>query len=130
VQSGFKNFDLNALRRKPEIAFYFRYPLYHSDFHEIRENSRLLGRFTAKPLYGQLTPDGKVDRSAGYNGQVAIIFIPARSRSVRSAQLVLTETAPETITLPNGRRNWTAINQAAEKAIQEFLEGTHTEERN
>ncbi len=130
MHSSFKNFDLQALRRRPDIAYYFRYPLHHKDFHEIRENGRLLGRFAAKPLYGRLTPGGKVDRSAGYNGQVAVIYIPARSRSARSAQLILTETAPETITLPNGQRNWATINQAAEKAVREFPEGIQSEERN
>ncbi len=85
----FKDLDLSGLRRMPEIAFYFRYPLHHADFREVRDEGRLLGRYAAKPLYGRLTPEGKVDRSAGYDGQVAVIFLPARARSVRSARLLL-----------------------------------------
>jgi len=42
----------------------------------------------AKPLYGRLTRAGKVDRSAGFNGQVAVIFIPARARTPRAAAVI------------------------------------------
>ncbi len=115
----FKNFDLGALRRDRSIAFYFRYPLQHSDFHELRGSTgRLLGRFAAKPLYGGLTPVGHVDRSAGFDGQVAIIFIPAGARTAQSAQLLLTRMPRERVTLPNGKRNWQAIRAAAERALR------------
>ncbi len=113
----FKNFDLAALKRNPQIAFYFRYPLHHGDFHELRENGRLLGRVAAKPLYGKLTPKGKVDRSAGFNGQVAVIFIPARARSARSAELLLTRMPRDDVTGPEGKRNWPAIRAAASRAV-------------
>jgi hypothetical protein len=63
----FKDLDLSGLRRMPEIAFYFRYPLHHADFREVRDEGRLLGRYASKQLYGRLTPQGKVDRSAGNN---------------------------------------------------------------
>jgi hypothetical protein len=49
-----RHFDLRALRRDPCVAFYFRCPLHHSDFHELRQHGRLLGRFAARPLYGRL----------------------------------------------------------------------------
>ncbi len=117
----FKNFDLSGLRRDPRIAYYFRYPLYHSDFIELRENGRLLGRIAAKPLYGKLTPAGKVDRRAGFNGQVAVIFIPARARSARAAQLFLTRMPRERVTLPNGKRNWAAIRAAAAQAVRKKI---------
>ncbi len=113
----FKNFDLSGLKRNRQIAFYFRYPLHHGDFHELRENGRLVGRIAAKPLYGKLTPQGKVDRSAGFNGEVAVIFIPARARSARAAQLLLTRIPASRVALPNGRRNWPAIRAAAERAV-------------
>jgi hypothetical protein len=51
----FEEFDLQGLRRVPQFAHYFRYPLRHRDFHEVREQGRLLGRLAAKPLYGRLT---------------------------------------------------------------------------
>ncbi len=113
----FKNFDLSGLRRNPQIAFYFRYPLYHSDFRELRENGRLLGRIAAKPLYGKLTPAGRVDRRAGFNGQIAVIFIPARARTAHAAQLILTRMPKARVKLPNGKRNWPAIRAVAEKAV-------------
>ncbi len=117
----FKDLDLTELRRMPKIAFYFRYPLHHTDFREIRVRGRLRGRYAGKPLYGRLTSAGTVDRSAGYNGQVAVLFIPARVRSVRSARLLLTRMPRSQVTLPNGRRNWPAIRAAAERAIRRAL---------
>jgi hypothetical protein len=114
----FKNMSLGALRRNPRIAYYFRYPLHHGDFHELREEGRLVGRYAAKPLFGKLTTKGNVDRSAGYNGQVAVIFIPARARTARSAQLMLTRMPREKVKLPNGKRNWSAIRAVASKAVR------------
>jgi hypothetical protein len=88
----FEEFDLQALRHIPQFAYYFRYSLRHRDFHEVREQGRLLGRMAAKPLYGRLTREGKVDRSSGFNGQVAVIFIPARARTPRAALRALVRT--------------------------------------
>lgn len=79
--------DLQALRRVPKFAFYFRYPLHSSDFPELRLNHRLRDYFAAKPLYGQLTANGTVDRSAGFNGEVAAIFIPSPALSLKRAEL-------------------------------------------
>jgi hypothetical protein len=105
-----KKFDVSALRRDPRIAYYFRYALHHRDFRELRDaDGRLLGRFAAKPLYGKLTRAGRVDRSAGFNGQVAVIFIPARARTARRAKLLLTRMPRARVALPNGKRNWDAI---------------------
>ncbi len=126
----FKGFDLQELRSNGEAAFYFRYPLEAKDFHEFREEERLLGRFAAKPvlarfaakpLYGCLTPEGRVDRSAGLNGQVAILYLPARAKSPRSAKVLLTRVPRGLVTLPNGRRNWPAIWAAAERAVRREL---------
>jgi hypothetical protein len=114
----FQDLDLSPLRRDPDIGYYFRYPLHHDDFREVRFEGRLLGRYATKALYGRLTPQGRVDRSAGFNGQVAVVFLPARVRSVRSARLVLTHLARSKVALPDGRRNWPAIQAAAERAIR------------
>ncbi len=119
----FKRFDLSRLRRDPRVAFYFRYPLYHKDFRELRDekSGRLLGRYAAKPLYGRLTAEGRVDRSAGFDGQVAVIFLPAAARSAERAQLLLTRLPREQVVLANGRRNWGAIRRAAERAVRRRL---------
>ncbi|HZQ09518.1 MAG TPA: hypothetical protein VFD70_23265 [Anaerolineae bacterium] len=116
-----KSFDIQFLKRQKQISFYFRYPLYHSEFREVRENSRLRGYYTAKPLYGKLTHEGKVDRSAGYNGQIAVLFIPSPARSGARAELILTRIPKKQVTLENGKRNWRAIRQAAEQAILTYL---------
>ena len=116
----FEEFDLQALRRVPQLAHYFRYPLRHQDFHEAPEQGRLLGRMAAKPLYGRLTVAGKVDRSAGFNGQVAVIFIPARARTPRAAELLITKMPRRRVTKASGRRNWEAIYAAAETAVRNY----------
>lgn len=113
--------DLYALRRMPRFSFYFRYPLHSNDFTELRLNHRLRGYFTAKPLYGRLTTTGKVDRSGGFNGEVAVIFIPSPARSLRRSKLLVTRMLETEVTLPNGKRNWSAIRHAAEKAILDRL---------
>jgi hypothetical protein len=117
----FKEIKLARLRHDPKIGYYFRYPLHHGDFHELRSNGRLVGRVAAKPLYGKLTPEGRVDRSKGFNGQIAIVFIPARVRSTRTAQLVLTRMPKDKVTTPEGKRNWKAIQPVAGRAVLKRL---------
>lgn len=123
----FMDLDLQTLRRVPKFAHYFRYALHHSDFHEVRAGGTLKGRFAAKPLYGRLTADGKVDRAAGLNGQVAVVFIPARAQSAASAKLFLTRLPRERVTRADGRRNWSAIRTAAERAILRKLASKATQ---
>ncbi len=118
-RESFKRLDLSALRRDGRIAYYFRYPLHHPDFHELREGGRLLGRFAVKPLFGRLTAEGRVDRSQGYSGQLAIVFIPARARSARSAQVVLARMPRAQVVSAGGRRNWPAIRAAAGRALRQ-----------
>jgi hypothetical protein len=119
----FKSFNLHELRRVPRFSYYFRYPLSHSEFREVRgSNGRLLGRYAAKPLYGRLTREGKVDRSAPFNGQVAVMFIPARARSGRAGRLILARMPRDEGARPDGRRNWPAIRAAAERAVRRSLD--------
>jgi hypothetical protein len=117
----FQALDLAELRRVPGIAHYFRYPLHHGDFRELNLGGRLRGHYAAKPLYGRLTSEGKVDRSAGFDGGIAVIFIPAGARTVWAAELLLTQIDPPSITLPDGRRNWPAIRKAAERRLVEMV---------
>lgn len=113
--------DLDALRRLPHVGYYFRYPLHRRDFRELRLDDRLRGHYTAKPLYGRLTPQGRVDRSAGYNGDVAALFVPIDARTPEAAEVVLTHLDPRRITRANGWRNWPAIRAAAERRLSELL---------
>ncbi len=116
-----KSIDIPSLKRQKRISFYFRYPLYHSEFREVRVNSHLHGYYVAKPLYGKLTQAGRVDRSGEYNGQIAVLFIPSPARSAARAELLLTRIPKNRVTLANGKRNWRAIHQAAERAIFNHL---------
>ena len=126
ARDSFDHFDLDGLRRERRVAYYFRYPLQHADFHELREQGRLLGRYAAKPLFGRLTAEGRVDRSRGYSGQLALLFIPARARSTRGARMVLTRMPRAQVTTPGGRRNWPAIRAAAERALRRHLRRVHS----
>ena len=121
----FDQFDFHALRRNPQVAFYFRYALHLADFHEVREQGRLIGRYAAKPLYGKQTTTGKLDRAAGFDGRIAVIFIPARARTARAAVVLITRVAAQQVTLANGRRNWPAIRAAAEQAVRRKYTARH-----
>jgi len=116
-----KHIDVNALRRDPQIRFYFRYTLHSGDFFTIRANNRVLGRATAKPLYGRLTPQGRVDRSRGFNGQIAIVFLPAHSRGLEPSKLLFTRIKRQVTTTAGRRRNWNAILAAAAAKIKRYL---------
>lgn len=113
--------DLGELRRVPRISYYFRYPLHRDDFHELKVREKLRGHYTAKPLYGRLTSSGYVDRSAGYNGEVAALFVPMEARSVDEASLLVTHIDPADVALPSGQRNWLVIRAAAEQEIFEAI---------
>lgn len=113
--------DLDSLRRVPRISYYFRYRLHRRDFHELRAQGGLLGHYAAKPLHGRLTAEGRVDRSAGYNGDVAALFVSMEARTADDVSLILAHIDPQHVTLATGRRNWPAIRKAAEHGICERL---------
>ena len=108
---------LDALRRIPRISYYFRYPLQRHDFHALSVRDELKGHYAAKPLYGRLTPKGRVDRSSDYNGDIAALFVPVDAGSAADASVYLTHIAPEHVVFPTGDRNWPAIREAAEDCI-------------
>jgi alpha-beta hydrolase superfamily lysophospholipase len=113
--------DLDALRRLRNVSYYFRYPLTRRDFHVLRMDDRAQGHYASKALYSGFTPDGRVDRTTPYNGDIATLFLPLDARVPADAQLLLTHIDPGRIVHPNGSRNWAAIRDAAENRIRETL---------
>ncbi len=109
--------DLEKLHKTPRIGYYFRYTLHRSNFHELKIGNHIYGHFTAKPLYGRLTAQGRVDKSAGFNGDVAIIFVPSAVKTLDDVELFVAHTTPASIQLPGGKRNWKVINETAAKFI-------------
>lgn len=114
--------NLDELRKIRRIGYYFRYSLHRNDFHDLTIRGYIYGHYTAKPLYGRLTPEGRVDRSAGFNGDIAAIFIPLEAKTPADAALFLLHTTPEDIQLPTGKRNWKKINDITVKYITKHLE--------
>ena len=107
----------------PEFRHWFRFPLHAGDFREVRADardphSRLLGYYVAKPLYGRLDARGRVDRSGGLDGGIVALFVPSPARSWRRARLLHTRIAPARVVRADGRRDWRAIRQAAERTIR------------
>jgi hypothetical protein len=113
--------DLAALYAVPRVRYYFRYRLHRTDFRELRVRDRVDGHYAAKPLYGRLTAQGRVDRSSGYSGDIAALFVPAEARTPDDVRLLLTHISPADVVLPTGRRNWRAIYDAAAARITEEL---------
>lgn len=116
-----ENIDLEELRKIPQIAFYFRYPLHRHDFHELRSQGQVRGDYAAKPLYERLTPSKHVDRYSEYNGDIASLFVPQGTNSFDALRLILTHIDRRRILLPSGRRNWPVIRAAAEESILNML---------
>ncbi|WP_193372366.1 hypothetical protein [Afipia carboxidovorans] len=115
--------DLEELRRVRRTSYYFRYPLHRDDFHELKVRETLQGHYTAKPLYGRLTRSGRVDRSAGYNGDIAALYVPIEARKVDDARLLVTHMGSADVALFSGQRNWPAIRAAAEHEIIDAIDG-------
>ena len=67
--------DWGQFDRHEQFRYYFRYKLHEKDFRPaIDGQGHTLGHFYAKPLYGRLDDRGQVDKSAGFNGEIAIAF--------------------------------------------------------
>lgn len=121
-----RSLDPENLREEvPGFAHWFRYPLHAHDFHPLRAgddaHASLLGYYAAKPLYGKLDAHGRVDRSAGLNGEVVAVFVPSPARSWRHARLVRARMPRRRVRRADGTRNWPAIRRAAEAAIRRSL---------
>jgi hypothetical protein len=111
----------------PGFRHWFRYRLHRDDFHPLRADdgadARLLGYYTAKPLYGKLDASGRVDRSAGFDGGIVALFVPSPARSWKRARLLRTRIPRDRVAGIDGRRNWPAIRRAAETAIRRSIAG-------
>jgi hypothetical protein len=111
--------DWGAFDRDERFRYYFRYKLHERDFRPaIDAGGRTLGHFYAKPLYGRLDAQGRVDRSGGYNGEIAIAFAePEEGRLT----LLLTSLPRDEITRADGKKNWPGIREAARRKICDHL---------
>ena len=120
--------DPADLRRAlPGFAHWFRYPLHAHDFHPLRATddagARLLGYYAAKPLYGKLDAHGRVDRRAGFSGEVVAVFVPSPARSWRRARLLRARMPRRRVRRADGTRHWPAIRRVVEVAIRRSLAG-------
>ena len=111
--------DWSQFDRDERLRHYFRYELHEADFLPATDGQgRPLGHFSAKPLYGRLDERGRVDRSAGFNGEIAIAFAEPEDGHLR---LLFTRLPKEEIVRADGRKNWPAIREAARRRICEHL---------
>ena len=119
-----RSLDPRELRRQlPGFAHWFRYQLHARDFQPLRDRKShvLRGYYAAKPLYGKLDARGRVDRSAGFDGRVAGVFVPSPARSWRKARLFFADMPKAEVARADGKRNWPAINAAAERALRKTI---------
>jgi hypothetical protein len=116
-----ENIDPERLRRQRPFPRFFRYRLHRDDFQPVKRGRRVLGYMTAKPLYGKLTAEGRVDRSGGFNGRIAVIFVPTPASGHRPPRLLFARLPRRCITRPDGRRNWPVIRAAARTAVLQYL---------
>ena len=106
-------------RQLADFSYWFRYPLHAHDFHPLRDakSNALRGYYTAKPLYAELDARGRVDRSSGFDGRIAGVFVPSPARSWRQARLFFADMPKAKVARADGKRDWPAINAAAERAL-------------
>src|SRR5262245_52109423 len=107
--------DWGQFDRDEQFRYYFRYKLHEKDFRPaVDGQGRTLGHFYAKPLYGRLDERGRVDKSAGFNGEIAIAYAEAEEGHLT---LLFTHLPKEEIVRHDGRRDWPAIREAARRRI-------------
>lgn len=107
----------------PDFGYWFRYPLHRHDFHPLRDAtaSRLLGYYSAKPLYARVDEHGRVDRASGFDGRIAGVFVASPARSWKQASLFFTTMPARDVAGADGHRNWPAINAAAERVLHKIF---------
>jgi hypothetical protein len=111
--------DWGQFDRDGRFRHYFRYKLHEKDFRPALDGQgRTLGHFCAKPLYGRLDDRGRVDKSAGFNGEIAIAFAEPEEGHLT---LLFTCLPREEIVEADGRKNWSAIREASRRRICEHL---------
>jgi hypothetical protein len=109
--------DRGQFDHDDQLRDYFRYKLHEKDFRRaVDGQGRTLGHFYANPLYGRLDNQGRVDRSAGFNGAIAFAEPEEGHLTLLFARL-----PKEEIVGPDGHRNWPAIREAARRRICEHL---------
>ena len=116
-----RSLDPAGLARVPGFRHWFRYPLHAEDFHVLRDGTRLLGYYAAKPLYGRVDARGRVDRSAGLDGRIAALFVPSPARSWARARLLLARAPRTQLRRADGKRNWPLIRSTVERALRRQL---------
>ena len=111
--------DWGQFDRDEQFRYYFRYKVHEKDFRPATDGKgRTLGHFYAKPLYGRLDDRGRVDKSAGFNGEIAIAFAEPGEGHLT---LLFTHLPKEEIVRTDGRKNGPAIREAARRRICEHL---------
>jgi hypothetical protein len=111
--------DWGQFDRDERFRYYFRYKLHEKDFRPaIDGQGRTLGFSYAKPLYGRLDDRCRVDKSAGFNGEIAIAFAEPEEGHLT---LLFTHMPKEEIAGAAGRKRWPAIREAARRRICEHL---------
>jgi hypothetical protein len=111
--------DWGQFDRDEQFRYYVRYKLHEKDFRPaIDGQGQTLGYFYAKPLYGRLDDRGRVDRSAGFNGETAIAFAEPEAGRLT---LLFTQLPKEEIAGADGRKDWSANREAARRRICEHL---------
>jgi hypothetical protein len=111
--------DSGQFDRDEQFRYYFRYKLHEKDFRPvINGQGHTLGHFYAKPLYGRLDERGRVDKSAGFNGEIAIAFAESEEGHLT---LLFARLPKEEIVRADGRKDWPAIREAARRRICEHL---------
>lgn len=113
-----RSLDPAGLARVPAFRHWFRYPLHAQDFRALRDGTRLLGYYAAKPLYGRVDATGRVDRGAGFDGLIAALFVPSPARSWRRARVLFARAPRDRLRRADGRRNWPLIRSTVERALR------------
>lgn len=84
-------------------------------------DKKLRGHYTAKPLYGKLTAEGRVDKTSGFNGDIAALFVPLAAQNPQDARLYIAHTESAAIVDARGQKNWPVINNIAAQYIKEQI---------